>query len=207
MFTSAHELARPDGISRRSIVARVVMFQNPLQRQTGRLVAGALNLPVAIGRSGMRVDKREGDGATPIGSFSLLKLWRRPLRQFGPARLPQRFIRPEDLWCDAAGHRLYNRPARAPLQASHEEMWRSDSLYDVVIEIGWNIRPRVQGRGGISADSWLHCTGPARYAQAPAFARTRNPPRSEALICPNSRINHVPFLPAVRSRRNPLRDG
>jgi L,D-peptidoglycan transpeptidase YkuD (ErfK/YbiS/YcfS/YnhG family) len=50
-------------------------------------------------------------------------------------------------WCDAAGHRLYNRPVRLPFSASHEAMWREDGLYDLVVELDWNIRPRTQGRG------------------------------------------------------------
>jgi L,D-peptidoglycan transpeptidase YkuD (ErfK/YbiS/YcfS/YnhG family) len=127
---------------------RLVVHQSPLQRQRGLLAIGPLLLPVAIGRAGMRIDKREGDGATPIGRFRLLRLWRRP-ESLSLARcgLPMRITRCTDLWCDASGHRLYNRPASAPLKASHEEMWRADSLYDAVVEIDWNIRPRITGRG------------------------------------------------------------
>jgi L,D-peptidoglycan transpeptidase YkuD (ErfK/YbiS/YcfS/YnhG family) len=128
-------------------ISRISVSQHPLMRTRGLLVAGALRLTVAIGRGGMRVDKREGDGATPIGRFALLRLWRRPGRGFAHGGLPQTITRPIDVWCDASGHRLYNRPARAPLRASHETMWRADHLYDVVIEIDWNIRPRTMGRG------------------------------------------------------------
>jgi L,D-peptidoglycan transpeptidase YkuD (ErfK/YbiS/YcfS/YnhG family) len=127
---------------------RIIVRPSPLRPTRGILEAGALRLPVALGRSGMKIGKREGDGATPIGRFLLLRLWRRRDRPaFGPSGLPERPIRPADLWCDASGHRLYNRPARAPLAASHEEMRRTDGLYDAVIEIGYNIRPRVMGRG------------------------------------------------------------
>jgi L,D-peptidoglycan transpeptidase YkuD (ErfK/YbiS/YcfS/YnhG family) len=164
MFTAAHKSARPGPAAEKGGVLRVVVRQRPLDAQRGVLRAGALALPVALGRSGMRIAKREGDGATPIGSFALLRLWRRPGSRLGPCRLPQRFTRPDDLWCDAAGHRLYNRPARTPLAASHEEMWRSDGLYDAVIEIGWNIRPRVQGRGSaiflhLARDGYLPTAG------------------------------------------------
>lgn len=128
----------------RSITVR----PSPLSCTRGRLVAGRLDLPVALGRSGVRTDKREGDGASPAGEFRMLRLWRRPTALgFAACGLPQRRIRPDDLWCDESGHRLYNRPARAPLKASHEEMWRQDHLYDAVVEIGWNIRPRRMGRG------------------------------------------------------------
>jgi L,D-peptidoglycan transpeptidase YkuD (ErfK/YbiS/YcfS/YnhG family) len=128
-------------------ISRITVFQRPQARARGLLVAGALCLPVALGAAGMRVDKREGDGTTPIGTFRMLRLWRRPGRGFAQCGLPQRIMRVTDLWCDASGHRLYNRPARAPLSVSHETMWRADALYDAVIEIGWNIKPRIMGRG------------------------------------------------------------
>ncbi len=126
----------------------VTVRPSPLARSRGWMTAGGLLLPAAIGRGGVRSDKREGDGASPLGAFRMLRLWRRPAALgFAACGLPQRRIRPDDLWCDESGHRLYNRPARAPLKASHEEMWRQDHLYDAVVEIGWNIRPRRMGKG------------------------------------------------------------
>ena len=38
-------------------------------------------------------------------------------------------------------------PVRLPCRASHEELWRADRLYDLVVEIGWNLAPRRSGRG------------------------------------------------------------
>ena len=37
----------------------------------GWLMAGSQALPVALGRGGIKADKREGDGATPRGSRPL----------------------------------------------------------------------------------------------------------------------------------------
>ncbi|MGL5139004.1 MAG: L,D-transpeptidase family protein, partial [Beijerinckiaceae bacterium] len=105
-------------------------------RSLGRLSAGPLTLPCALGKGGLTRAKREGDGSTPFGRFALRMLWyradhgRRP-----PSRLPLRRIRPEDGWCDAAGHPRYNRPVQLPFPASYECMWRDDPLYDIVIEI------------------------------------------------------------------------
>jgi L,D-peptidoglycan transpeptidase YkuD (ErfK/YbiS/YcfS/YnhG family) len=50
-------------------------------------------------------------------------------------------------WCDAPGDRNYNRPVSLPYPASHEAMWRSDGLYDVVVTLSHNTRPRVAGGG------------------------------------------------------------
>ena len=56
-------------------------------------------------------------------------------------------LQPDDGWCDAPGDRNYNRPVRHPYPASAEKMWRTDDLYDVVVVLDHNQRPRVQGRG------------------------------------------------------------
>ncbi len=64
-----------------------------------------------------------------------------------PVGAAARLTRPDDGWCDDSRHRRYNRPVPLPFAASHERMWRDDSLYDAVIEIGWNDRPAIRGRG------------------------------------------------------------
>ena len=50
-------------------------------------------------------------------------------------------------WCDAPGDANYNRLVRLPYAASHERLWRSDGLYDLVAVLGYNDSPRSQGRG------------------------------------------------------------
>src|SRR5665213_1101178 len=41
----------------------------------GWLTAGGRTIPVALGRGGIRADKREGDGGTPRGTFRPRQLW------------------------------------------------------------------------------------------------------------------------------------
>lgn len=102
----------------------------------------------AIGRTGVRIDKREGDGATPAGSFPLRQLLWRPDRVAAPlSGLPLRPIAPDDGWCDDPADPAYNRPVRLPYSASHERMWRDDGLYDLVIVVGHNDAPVVPGHG------------------------------------------------------------
>ena len=43
----------------------------PGDRSRGWLMAGPLALPVALGRGGIKANKREGDGGTPRGRFRL----------------------------------------------------------------------------------------------------------------------------------------
>lgn len=61
--------------------------------------------------------------------------------------LPVKPITPRDGWCDAPADRNYNRPVPLPYPASHERLWRGDHLYDLVIVLGYNDKPRSLGRG------------------------------------------------------------
>ena len=70
--------------------------------------------PCALGRSGCRARKREGDGATPIGRWRCARSSIAPTACAGRARrLPVRRDRRHDGWCDAPG-RPQLQPARAP---------------------------------------------------------------------------------------------
>ena len=102
----------------------------------------------AIGRGGVRSDKREGDGATPAGRYPLRRVLYRPDRLAPPrTALPIAPLSPRDGWCDDPGHPLYNRPLRLPHDARHEELWRSDRVYDLIVILGHNDVPAVPGLG------------------------------------------------------------
>lgn len=148
---AARKRSRPDtGIPytiRRRTLRLLRVRARPGDHRRGILTAPNLTLPCALGRGGIVVAKREGDGGTPRGRFRLLALFHRP----GPPR-PSSMLRavaltPDLGWCDAPTHRAYNRPVRLPFPASHERMWRDDPLYDLVIDIDWNRRVVRQGRG------------------------------------------------------------
>lgn len=114
----------------------------------GILAVGHLRFRCALGRSGTAASKREGDGATPRGSWPLRRaLYRRDRLMRPRSGLALCAIRPADGWCDQPADRNYNRPVRLPYPASAEEMWRTDDLYDLVVVLGHNDRPRVRGRG------------------------------------------------------------
>lgn len=114
----------------------------------GWLLDGYRRYPIALGRTGRQSRKREGDGATPVGRWRPLSVLYRPDRTPRPrCGLAVRPIGPLDGWCDAAGDRNYNRPVRLPYPASAEHLWRADRLYDLVVVLDHNQRPRVQGGG------------------------------------------------------------
>jgi L,D-peptidoglycan transpeptidase YkuD (ErfK/YbiS/YcfS/YnhG family) len=124
---------------------RLAVRTAPGTRTRGWLTAGALAIPVALGRGGVLANKREGDGGTPRGRFRLRRLWWRPDRGARPqSLLPIRRIARDDGWCEDPADRRYNRPIKAP---AGDRLWREDHLYDLVIEIDHNTRPRISGRG------------------------------------------------------------
>ena len=122
-------------------------------RAPGRPARGILRFrgaafPVALGRGSVKANKREGDGATPRGRFRLLRLWWRGDRLTKPRTgLPARRIEPNDAWCEDEGDRRYNRPVRLQPGAPGDRLWREDHLYDLIIELDYNTRPRIAGRG------------------------------------------------------------
>ena len=127
----------------------------PGDRTRGVLLAGPLAIPVVLGRSGILANKREGDGATPRGRFRLVRLWWRADRCRGRATLlPARRITPDLAWCEDTADRRYNRPFRRSANEPGDRLWRDDHLYDLIIEIDHNTRPRVAGRGSAVFVQW-----------------------------------------------------
>jgi L,D-peptidoglycan transpeptidase YkuD (ErfK/YbiS/YcfS/YnhG family) len=124
----------------------------------GLLHADDRGIACSIGRSGTiaAADKKEGDGATPIGTWPLRAILLRPDRVMAPAALalPWRWIRPDDGWSDDSADPAYNRPVRHPHPHSAEHLWREDGLYDIIVILGHNDAPAVPGAGSAI---FLHC--------------------------------------------------
>lgn len=146
-------------------------------RAPGRLSQGILRAagrtwPVALGRSGIAVNKREGDGATPQGSFHPLRIWWRADRMSRPkTRLPIRAIGKTDAWCEDPANRRYNHPVHLDRDASGDRLWRDDQLYDLIVEIDHNTRPRIAGRGSAV---FLHLARAGLMPTAGCIAMPRN---------------------------------
>jgi L,D-peptidoglycan transpeptidase YkuD (ErfK/YbiS/YcfS/YnhG family) len=114
----------------------------------GWLTADGQPVPVALGRGGIRANKREGDGGTPKGTFRPRQLWWRADRHPRPRTfLPVRAIRPEDAWCEDPTSPHYNQPIRLARTRGGDRLMRDDHLYDFIVEIDHNSSPRIAGRG------------------------------------------------------------
>ncbi len=134
-------------------IRRLLVIPSVLDRCRGVLIVGTSRFPCAIGRSGVRVEKREGDGATPVSRLPLRRVFLRPDKGPAPATLqPRRWTTRHDAWCDDVRDRRYNRLIKKPGGDGEERLWRADHLYDIVIELGWNDAPVRRGRG--SAIFW-----------------------------------------------------
>lgn len=114
----------------------------------GRAEWNDKHLRCAVGRSGVRRDKQEGDGATPEGSFAMRRVLYRPDRQARPETvLPCQALTPEDGWCDDPIDENYNTLVRLPYGAHCESLWREDEIYDLIVPLGYNDGPIEPGRG------------------------------------------------------------
>jgi L,D-peptidoglycan transpeptidase YkuD (ErfK/YbiS/YcfS/YnhG family) len=130
------------------MLLKTLYIRTAVDRTRGFLRAGRLTCRVALGRGGIAANKREGDGATPRGRFGLVRLWWRADRMLRPRTLlPARPIHPDDAWCEDPRDRRYNRPIRIKPGEPGDRLWRADHLYDLIIELDHNTRPRVAGRG------------------------------------------------------------
>jgi L,D-peptidoglycan transpeptidase YkuD (ErfK/YbiS/YcfS/YnhG family) len=133
---------------------RIIVHASRSDPSRGLLVAGALTVPCALGRSGVTRHKREGDGATPAGRLRLISCHYRPDRVSRPATcLPTVPLRRLDGWCDDPADRSYNRLVPLPYPAGHEELWRQDMLYDVLVVLDWNL---LNPRPGVGSAIFFH---------------------------------------------------
>lgn len=119
-----------------------------LARPSGVLSWRGRSVRCALGRGGVNADKREGDGATPIGVFPLRRVIYRADRLKKPAtRLPVASMTKLDGWCDDPADPRYNQKVGLPCDARHEDLWREDGVYDVIVVLGHNDDPVETGRG------------------------------------------------------------
>ncbi len=105
-------------------------------------------IPVVLGRSGIAAfkQKREGDGFTPRGVFTLGPVF--GYAATAATRMPYRQATAEDAWVDEPSSPRYNQWVKGiPAKESHEKMRRVDGLYQLGAVIGYNTDPVIAGRG------------------------------------------------------------
>ncbi len=130
--------------SRSSTSARLATYElidGRWKRVHGTVVA-------RVGRSGVKVDRREGDGTTPLGSFGLVEV-------FGTARhadlsLPYHTVQRGDCWISDVISKDYNRRvASAVCRAPNENLWRiaRGGPYEWAVVTDFNLAEPISGKG------------------------------------------------------------
>ena len=127
-----------------------------------RLAATQQSYPCIIGRNGVNIAKKEGDGTTPVGTFLVRRFFYRPdkldayemkillaLQQRGFSVRP---LTTGDAWSDDLHSPYYNQwielaTFAANKAPSHEQLWRNDDIYDIVAVLGYNDQPIILGKG------------------------------------------------------------
>ena len=111
----------------------------------------------SIGKKGLSTKKVEGDKKTPVGTFSLDKLYYRHDRIRKPkTKLKCIPIKKNMGWCDdIKSKKNYNRLINIKLKVRYEKMYRSDRKYDLVVPIKYNFLKPKLGKGSAI---FLHVT-------------------------------------------------
>jgi len=144
----------------------------PGRPSQARVALGHGIRPAALGRSGIRTLKREGDGGTPRGRFPVRFVLYRADRLPPPrTALPLRAIGSRDGWCEDPSDRNYNRLIELSPQSGADRLRREDHLYDLVLVLGYNDRPRVKGRGSAI---FVHLARPGYAPTAGCIALSRH---------------------------------
>ncbi|CUH86722.1 L,D-transpeptidase catalytic domain [Phaeobacter sp. CECT 5382] len=142
-------------------------------------------LPCSIGKGGFTADKREGDGATPIGEHRIVGMLYRPDRMARPAHWAEP-IGPTDLWSDDSRDSHYNSHVTAPYGFSHEHLRRADPLYDLVLVLDWNWPNATAGKGSAI---FIHQWRRPGYGTEGCIAFSRaNLAWITQRVCPGSRV-------------------
>jgi len=139
----------PKKVKQGSMITRIHVRRAPGKfGHKGLLAAGGQVFNCSLGRSGIGINKREGDGKTPIGRYRIpYGFWRQDRMGRFASPITLQALRQTDGWCDAPGDANYNRLVRLPHKTSHEVMRREDGLYDICLVLDYNTGPRSKYRG------------------------------------------------------------
>ena len=113
-------------------------------------------LKCAIGKSGIISTKKEGDLATPKGTFELGTFYYRkdnnkPLK----CKIKKKIIKEKMGWCNDSKSKKYNQEISFPFKYGAEKLYRKDKIYDLFINIKYNFSPVIKEKGSAI---FLHIT-------------------------------------------------
>jgi len=102
----------------------------------------------SVGKSGIKTTKKEGDGVTPRGIYSIGRLYYRADRLKKPkVKILTKIIKKTMGWCDDPTNKNYNKEIKINNEVKHEKLYRKDSSYDCFIVINYNTKKRIPYMG------------------------------------------------------------
>ena len=116
--------------------------------KSGYLKYRDLKFKCALGKSGIGNKKIEGDNITPRGTFNIVKIYYRDDRV---KKMPSKFklikITKKMGWCDDPKSKKYNQLIKLPTKYNHENLYRKDNTYDLILVLNYNIKPTIKNKG------------------------------------------------------------
>jgi L,D-peptidoglycan transpeptidase YkuD (ErfK/YbiS/YcfS/YnhG family) len=115
-------------------------------------VAAAGPYPARVGYNGLRANRREGDGTTPVGTFRIGPVMY-GIRPNPGVRYPYRRLRCGDWWVEDPRSPHYNTfrhvpcGQKPPFRTTTPDMSRETRAFPHLAVVEFNMRPVVPGRG------------------------------------------------------------
>ena len=114
------------------------------------LLCDEFKFKCSIGKNGLKKNKKEGDNATPRGTFLLGDIYYRADRLSKPySNLKIKKIKKNIGWCDDPNSKHYNKEILISknLKINYEKLYRKDNKYDLLIVIKYNYKNVVKNKG------------------------------------------------------------
>ncbi len=116
--------------------------------KSGYLKYKDIKFKCALGKSGIRKKRTEGDNITPKGTFKIIKIY---YRKDKITKINSVFklieIKKNMGWCDDPESKKYNQLIKLPSKYRHEKLFRNDRIYDLIIVLNYNMSPVIKNKG------------------------------------------------------------
>ena len=102
-------------------------------------------LKCCVGKSGIKKGKKEGDLATPKGTFKLgLLYYRKDRIKLPKCKIKKKIIKKNMGWCNDSKSNMYNREINFPFNYNSEKLYKKENVYDLFLLIKYNTTPVIK---------------------------------------------------------------
>ena len=116
--------------------------------KSGYLKYKNLKFRCSFGKGGIGKKRKEGDNITPKGIYRIVNVYYRQDRiKKILSKLKLAKIKKNMGWCDDPDSKNYNQLIKVPVKYSHEKLFRSDNIYDLIIVLNYNMTPVIRNKG------------------------------------------------------------